>query len=105
MRRRLTGISFNILIHRVFAVQGKYVFLPDPVILGIIPLRLDEHDILAVDTLFILRAVHCINLQGKAGKVAHHKIKDLIDDVRINTVNFSLLQNQLPVDHDGKHFA
>ena len=43
--------------------------MSNPVVLGIISLCLDKHDVLAIGALIIFGVVHAVNLQGKAGKI------------------------------------
>ena len=46
-----------------------------------------------------------VDLEGKGGKVPHHEVEDLVDDIRIQIVEFCLFQDELAVDHDGEHLA
>ncbi len=102
---RRTSIESCLLIHGVFAVEGKHVFFPDLVVLLRVRHCLDEHDLRAVGPLLVLGSVVAVDLQCKVGEVAHHEVEDLVDDVRVHVVELGLLKDELAIDYDGEHLA
>jgi hypothetical protein len=59
----ISWMSQVLWVHFVFAVEGKYVLFPDPVVLFWISNRLNEHDLLAEGSLFVPGVVIAVDLQ------------------------------------------
>ena len=91
-------------VHLVGVFQRKYLLAPNAIVTFRVEGRFHDH----LATVFDLPRRGTgfpKNLECKLGKVAHHKIEDLIHKIIANIVDTRIFEHQLTIHHERKEFT
>jgi len=91
-------------VHRVLTIERVHIFFGHALISLSVGFGFFDH-LHARCHLLGSAARLRVELHGVFGKIAHHKIKYLVDEVDVEIFNFGSFENQLTICHERKQFA